>query len=57
MHHLVRTPRGIEHFSEVHALALVPTSDYVAAVEQANLQAHIIPDYMPGRDRILGLKS
>lgn len=56
MHHLVRTPLGIEHFSEVHALALVPTADYVAAMEQANLQSHVISDYMPGRDRILGLK-
>jgi len=56
MHHLVRTNSGIEHFSEAHRLALTPTADYVSAVESAGLTARVIPDYMPGRDRIVGTR-
>jgi SAM-dependent methyltransferase len=54
MHHLVQTKAGIEYFSEIHRLALTRTEDYVSAVEGAGLEAHVIPDYMPGRDRVVG---
>lgn len=57
MHHLVQTPEGIDHFVENHRLALTPTEDYVSAVESAGLAARVIPHYMPGRDRIVGLKK
>lgn len=57
MHHLVQTARGIEYFMEQHRLALTPTEGYVAAVESAGLAARAIPDYMPGRDRVVGLKA
>jgi len=56
MHHLVQTRAGIEYFVESHRLALTRTEDYVAAVEGAGLAARIIPDYMPGRDRIVGTR-
>jgi SAM-dependent methyltransferase len=57
MHHLVQTAGGIDYFVENHRLALTPTADYVSAVESAGLAARVIPNYMPGRDRIVGLKS
>src|SRR6266705_1205708 len=37
MHHLVQTAKGVDYFVETHRLALVPTDDYVAAVEAAGL--------------------
>lgn len=57
MHHLVQTDAGIEYFSESHRLALTSTEDYVSAVKQAGLTARVIPDYMPGRDRIVGTRA
>jgi SAM-dependent methyltransferase len=57
MHHLVQTAEGIDYFVERHRLALTPTADYVSAVESAGLAARVIPDYMPGRDRIVGHKK
>jgi SAM-dependent methyltransferase len=56
MHHLVQTEAGVEYFSERHSLALTPTEDYVAAVEQAGLTAQVITDYMPARDRVVGTR-
>jgi len=57
MHHLVQTAGGVDYFMEQHRLALTPTDEYVAAVESAGLSARVLPDYMPGRDRIVGLKA
>jgi SAM-dependent methyltransferase len=57
MHHLVQTADGVEYFIEHHRLALTATEDYVAAVESAGLSARVIPDYMPGRDRVVGIKA
>jgi SAM-dependent methyltransferase len=57
MHHMVQTAEGIDYFVENHRLALTPTEDYVSAVETAGLVARVIPDYMPGRDRIVGLRK
>jgi SAM-dependent methyltransferase len=57
MHHLVQTADGVDYFMERHRLALTLTEDYVSAVEGAGLFARVISDYMPGRDRIVGLKS
>jgi SAM-dependent methyltransferase len=54
MHHLVQTKAGIEHFAESHRLALTRTEDYVSAVEGAGLVAHVVRDYMPARDRVVG---
>jgi SAM-dependent methyltransferase len=54
MHHLVQTDAGVEYFMETHRLALTATDDYVAAVSDAGLNARVIPDYMPNRDRIVG---
>jgi SAM-dependent methyltransferase len=55
LHHLVRGAEGIEHFVEHHRLALVPTEDYVAAIEAAGLRARAVP-FMPSRDRVVGTK-
>ena len=57
MHHLVQTAEGIDYFVENHRLALTPTEDYVSAVEGAGLGARVIPNYMPARDRIVGLRK
>lgn len=57
MHHLVQTAEGIDYFVENHRLALTPTEDYVSAVEAAGLGAQMIPDYMPARDRIVGVRK
>lgn len=57
MHHLIRSSTGIEHFAEVHEYELVPTSSYVDALEAAGLSAEVLPEYMPGRDRLVGVKQ
>jgi SAM-dependent methyltransferase len=57
MHHLVATRQGIEHFSEEHRLRLVPTDEYVAAFEAAGLTTGVAPDYLPGRDRLVGVRT
>jgi SAM-dependent methyltransferase len=57
MHHLVQTADGVDYFVENHRLALTPTGDYVSAVEDAGLAARVIPNYMPARDRIVGLRK
>lgn len=56
MHHLVRTAAGVDYFSELHRLRLVATADYVAAFERAGLRTRVAPDYMPGRDRVIGVR-
>jgi SAM-dependent methyltransferase len=57
MHHMVQTAEGVDYFVENHRLALTPTEDYVSAVEGAGLAARVIPDYMPARDRIVGVRK
>ena len=57
MHHLVQTAEGIDYFVENHRLALTATEDYVSAVEGAGLVARVIPNYMPARDRIVGVRK
>ncbi len=56
MHHLVQTDDGIEYFMEPHRLRLTETDEYVSAVTDAGLEARVVPDYMPNRDRIVGLR-
>jgi len=41
---------------EPHRLRLTETDDYVSAVTDAGLEARVIPDYMPNRDRIVGTR-
>ena len=57
MHHLVQTSGGVDYFVENHRLALTPTEDYVSAVAGAGLAARVIPNYMPARDRIVGVRK
>ena len=56
MHHLVQTDDGIEYFMEPHRLRLEETAEYVSAVTDAGLEARVISDYMPNRDRIVGIR-
>jgi len=56
MHHLVQTDAGIDYFMEPHRLRLTETDEYVSAVTDAGLEARVIPDYMPNRDRIVGIR-
>jgi SAM-dependent methyltransferase len=57
MHHLVQTDAGIEYFMETHRLRLTETAAYVSAVSKAGLKARVIPDYIPNRDRIVGIRG
>lgn len=54
MHHLVRTPAGVDYFAEKHRLELVHTGVYIDAMRAAGLETHVIADFMPGRDRVVG---
>jgi dTDP-3-amino-3,6-dideoxy-alpha-D-glucopyranose N,N-dimethyltransferase/dTDP-3-amino-3,4,6-trideoxy-alpha-D-glucopyranose N,N-dimethyltransferase/N-methyltransferase len=56
-HYLVRDASGIDHFVEEHVLALTPTSEYVHAAEAAGLHVEVKPNYMPDRDRIIGVRA
>jgi len=56
MHHLVQTNDGIDYFMEPHRLRLTETDEYVSAVADAGLEARVMPDYMPNRDRIVGIR-
>jgi len=56
MHHLVRTESGVDYFVENHRLMLTPTEEYVSAVVAAGLKARVVPDFMPSRDRIVGIR-
>lgn len=55
MHHLVRSGTEVEYYVENHRLLLVPTDLYVTAMQDAGLATRVLPDFMPGRDRVLGL--
>jgi SAM-dependent methyltransferase len=56
MHHLVRRATEVEYFLETHRLALIPTADYVSAMEEAGMETRVIPDYVPSRDRVIGIR-
>lgn len=56
IHHLVHDASGIHHFVERHTSMLVPTETYIAAAEAAGLTTGVVPDFMPGRDRVIGVK-
>ena len=56
MHHLVGDESSIEYFVEHHVMMLTPTEAYRAAVESVGLTVEVIPDFMSGRDRIVGVK-
>lgn len=57
MHHLVQTSEGVDYFVESHRLALTPTAEYVAAVEATGLRTSVFPDYLPNRDRVIGVRA
>ena len=57
MHHLVRHGTAVDYFVEEHRLALMPTDVYVGAMRDAGLTARVIPDFMPGRDRVVGVSA
>lgn len=54
MHYLVRSGGAIEYFSEHHRLVLIATQVYIDAMRAAGLTVRVIPDFMPGRDRVVG---
>jgi dTDP-3-amino-3,6-dideoxy-alpha-D-glucopyranose N,N-dimethyltransferase len=55
LHYLVRTSGGVEYFMEHHRLVLVKTDVYVAAMRDSGLTTRVISDFMPGRDRVVGV--
>ena len=48
-HYLVGTPEGVEHFTELHELALFTHEAYVAAFEAAGLRVEHDPEGLMGR--------
>lgn len=49
MHHLVGTPRGVEHFVERHEMALFTHDEYLETLRAANLEVTHEPDGLTGR--------
>jgi len=55
-HYLVATPKGIEHFSELHKLGLYSPEDYLAAYRRSGLDVVYDPKGPIGRGLYVGLK-
>jgi SAM-dependent methyltransferase len=55
-HYLVATPKGIEHFTEVHKLGLYSHEDYLAAYRRSGLEVVYDPEGPMGRGLYVGLK-
>ncbi|NDJ75039.1 MAG: class I SAM-dependent methyltransferase [Chloroflexi bacterium] len=54
-HYLVATPDGVSHFTERHELGLFTHAEYIAAFQQAGLDAMHIPEGLTGRGLFLGV--
>lgn len=57
LHYLVATPTGVEHFTELHEMALFTDEEYQAAFEDAGLKVIYDPEGLMGRGLYLGLQS
>jgi ubiquinone/menaquinone biosynthesis C-methylase UbiE len=55
-HFLVGTPRGVEHFTEHHALTLFTKEEYLAAFRASNLEVFHDAEGIYGRGLYIGVK-
>lgn len=56
MHHMVGTPAGVEHFVEIHKLAMFTDDDFRQAYAEAGLSVEIDPVGLTGRRLCVGKK-
>lgn len=56
MHHMVGTKQGVEHFLEVHELAMYSDDDFKDAFGKAGLPMDIDPEGLTGRGLYIGKK-
>jgi SAM-dependent methyltransferase len=56
-HFLVGTPRGVEHFSETHELALFTQAEYLAAFRENQLEVIYDEEGLYGRGLYIGKKA
>lgn len=57
MHHLVATPDGVQHFSELHEIGLFTHEEYIKAFETAGLQVAHDAAGLIGRGLYIGVKA
>jgi SAM-dependent methyltransferase len=56
-HYLVGTPQGVEHFTELHELALFKPEEYRAAFDAAGVETHFEPKGLIGRGVYVGIRG
>jgi hypothetical protein len=56
-HYLVGTPRGVEHFTELHELGLYTHEEYLAAFEACGLDIRYEKDGLIGRGVYVGIHA
>lgn len=56
MHHMVGTSEGVDHFVEVHKLAMFTDEDFTEAFQAAGLEVEIDPEGLTGRRLCIGKK-
>jgi len=55
-HYLVGTPQGVEHFTELHELALFTPEEYQEALQASGVETHFEPTGLIGRGVYIGIR-
>lgn len=56
-HYMVATPKGVEYFTETHALGLFKHDEYIQAFKDAGLKAIHDDEGLDGRGLYIGIKT